>query len=83
MSEWLNETVESVEHSNWLYKFCCFFLGRRKKKLTYSELFMVLYGLNKNGLGPEEAKKFAMEKLVEIYKWNNNKEPDIEENEQR
>ena len=80
---WLEETVESVEHSNWLYKACCWFLLKPKKKLTYSELFMILYGLNKKALGYEDAKKFAFKQLIEVYKWNNNKEPDIENNEQR
>lgn len=79
---WLDETVQSVEHANWLYKACCLFLFKPKKKLTYSELFMVLYGLNQKKLGMENAKKFALKQLIDVYKWNNNKEPDIENNEQ-
>jgi len=80
---WLDEKVESVEHSNWLYKLCCLFLFKPRKKLTYAELFMVLYELNRKALGAEDAKKFSMGVLIETYKWNNNKEPDMSEYEQR
>lgn len=80
--KWLSEKVESVEHANWLYKFFCLITFRRKKKLTYGELFMVYYGLNEKHLGIEKAEKFAMAQIIKAYKWNNKKEPDIEENEQ-
>lgn len=72
--EWLNETVTKVDKSNWLYNFICFCLGRHKRKLTYQELFMVLYGINRGRLGEKKAKKCSMERIIEIYKYlhNNN-----------
>ena len=73
--EWMKEKVPSVPHSNWLYKLCCFLLFKRKAKLNYYELFMILYGINKKGLGIDEAKRFAMAQILKIYKFHNNKLP--------
>ena len=73
---WMNEKIQSVEHSNWLYKLCCFFLGKRKEKLTYEEMFLLLYGLNRNKLGDYKAKFQAMNQILKIYKYQNNKLPD-------
>lgn len=75
-TEWLNETVEKVDKCNWLYKFICFCLGKRKKKLTYQELFLFLYGLNRKKLGERKAKELSMKRIIEIYKYlHDNKLP--------
>lgn len=75
----MDEKIPSLEHGNWLYKICCFALGRRKEKLSYNELFMLLFGLNKRALGDDEAKKYAMNQILKTYKYHNNKLPkDIE-----
>jgi hypothetical protein len=73
--EWMEEPIECLERGNWLYRFVCFFLGKRKKKLTYQEMYMLLYGLNKGKLGEKESKKAAMNRILEIYKWSHNKLP--------
>ena len=79
---WMEETVQSVEHANWLYRFCCFLLGKKKKKLTYKELFLLLYGINRRKMGDKEAKTFAMNQILKTYKFHNNKLPNgIKENE--
>lgn len=75
MGEWLNETVVSVPYYNWLYKIVCFLFGKRKKKMTYQELFLLLYGLNRNKVGDKKAKEMALYKIVEFYKTINNKLP--------
>ena len=78
---WMEEKVNSVEHANWLYNLCCFLLGKRKEKLSYRELFLIIYGLNKRKIGEEEAKKYAINQILKTYKYHNNKLPkDIEEN---
>ena len=80
---WMEDRVQSVEHSNWLYKLCCFFLGRKKTNLTYKELFLVIYGINRRKMGDKEAKTYAMNEILKTYKFHNNKLPNgIEENEQ-
>ena len=48
---------------------------RWKRKLTYKDLFLLLYGVNRNKMGDKEAKEFALYKIVEIYKSLNNKLP--------
>ena len=44
--EWFDEKVERVKDDKFLYKFICFFLGGPKKRLSYKELFILIYGLN-------------------------------------
>ena len=73
--EWLNEKVERVKGSNWLYRFMCFCLCR--KRLTYKQLFLIMYGLNKRRLGEKTAKQLALDRILEIYKsLHNNKLPE-------
>lgn len=73
--EWMDETIDRLENGNWIYKMVCFFLGRRKKKMTYKEMYLLLFGLNKKDLGEEEAKKAALERILKIYKHSHNKLP--------
>jgi hypothetical protein len=70
--EWFNESIAKVEYCNWLYNFICFCTGRRKNKFTYKEMFLFIYGLNRNKLGEKKAKEAAMIRLVQIYKYLNN-----------
>ena len=74
-TEWLEETIEKVNNINWLYKLICFLLFKRKKKLTYKEMYLLLYGLNRRNIGDKEAKQLSMERIIKIYKENNNKYP--------
>lgn len=73
--EWMSETVEKVKKGNWWYKFFCFMMGKRKKKMTYKEVFLLIYGLNKNKLGDKTAKEIALYKILEIYINNHGKLP--------
>ena len=72
---WMEGTVESVPSMNWLYRICCILLFR--KRMTYNELFMLLYGINKRALGEQDAKILAMNQVLKTYKHlNNNKLPE-------
>lgn len=72
--DWFNEKVESLEHNNGLYKFVCFFLG--KKRLSYKELYIILCRLNENKL-KENTKSIVMDNIIKLYYFNNNKMPNI------
>lgn len=71
---WTKEVIEKVPTKQWIYRIACFFLG--KKKLTYQEMFMLLYGVNKKGVGEKAAKEFATQQIIGIYEYNNNKLPE-------
>jgi hypothetical protein len=75
---WTKEEVEFLPVPNWIYRVACFML--RKKKLTYQEVFMLVYGMNKH-LGEKKAKEYAMQKIIWIYELNNNKLPEGVEHE--
>lgn len=70
---WINEKIERLEKNNGLYKFACFFIGR---KLSYKEMYMLLQNINRKKLGDEDSKKFALYQIIEIYKFQNGKLPD-------
>ena len=70
---WMNESVASVPRNNWLYRLSCFFLLR--KRLRYSDLFLILLRLNEKRLGYEESRKRSFQEILRIYKYNNNKLP--------
>lgn len=69
--DWMNERVEKTIDANWLYNTICLFLGRRTKKLTYKELYLILRSINEKKLGEEESDKASLSKVIEIYKYNN------------
>ena len=76
--EWFEEKIEYIEGDKFLYKLVCFCLKGPKKRLSYKELYLLLYGLNRRKLGEENAKKKAMERIIEIYKSHHeNNEPNI------
>lgn len=65
--DWLEDKVERVDKANWLYKILCFISFRQKRKFTYQELFLLLYGLNKQKLGDKIAKVKAAQRIMEIH----------------
>lgn len=76
--EWFDEKIEYIEGDKFLYNLVCFCLKGPKKRLSYKELYLLLYGLNRRKLGEENAKKKAMERIIEIYKSHHeNNEPNI------
>lgn len=77
--EWFEEKIEYIEGDKFLYKFVCFCLKGPKKRLSYKELYLLLYGLNRRHLGEKNAKTRAIERIVEIYKFHHdNNEPNID-----
>jgi len=75
--KWMDEKIDSLPSANWLYKLCCFFLNCRKKKLSYKEFYLILRKLNEKQLGLEESSRFAFQRIIEIYKFQNGKMPDL------
>lgn len=68
--KWVNEKIQSLPKNNGLYKFVCMLLGKRK--LSYKQMYLLLFNINKGKLGEEEAKLAAFNEIVKIYKHNNN-----------
>lgn len=77
--EWFDEKIEKINDDKFLYKIVCFLLGGPRYRLSYKNLYLILYGLNRGKLGEEKAKKKAMERVIKIYKsHHNNNEPNID-----
>ena len=70
--DWMNETIPNLERGNWMYSIICFLMGKRKKKLTYKEYMMLLYGLNRKNLGDGKSIRKAGNKVLELYKYHHN-----------
>lgn len=69
MTEWLQEPIPRLNKMNWLYQLICFLMGKRKSKLTYENMYVLLYGLNRNSVEEEKhAKELAIARVLEIYK---------------
>jgi len=67
--EWTFDEIEKVPTKQWLYRVICFVL--RKKRLTYQEMFLVLYGIFFKKFGEKRSKELAVERLIAIYEFNN------------
>ena len=77
MTSWFDEKIPYFPNGNFIYKIVCFCLGKRKEKLSYKELYLLLKQLNIKALGDKESGRKSMNKLIEIYKYfHNNKLPD-------
>ena len=76
----MEEKVTHVVNNNWLYKIICWFLGKKETKLSYKELYVLIYGLNKRRLGEDQSKAYALGKVMLIYKNLHNKMPNMEKN---
>lgn len=74
--EWFNEKIEYLEGDKFLYRLVCFFIGGPKKRLSYKELYILLYYINKPKLGEKKSKRLSMNKILKIYSYfHNNKIP--------
>ena len=78
--EWINEKVEKIPHYNWFYKLICFLMGKKKKKFSYLDLFLVIYGIHRDKIGEKEAKEVSLNTAIKIYEFNNNRKPNIYKN---
>ena len=70
---WMKEEINFFPGPDWIYRVACFMLG--KKKLTYQQMFLVIYGMNRH-LGEKKAKEYALQRIIGIYEMNNNKLPE-------
>lgn len=71
---WFDEKIDKIKGDRFLYKLICFLIGGPKYRMSYKEMYLLLYGLNRKSLGEKEAKKKSMNRILEIYKTlhNNN-----------
>jgi hypothetical protein len=73
---WMDETVENLPNIQGIYKLFCFLLFKRR--MTYSNLYVLTYALNKNKFKDNELK--LKEKIIKdlalIYYYNNNRLPE-------
>ena len=72
---WMNDTIEKYPGKKWFYKLMCWMLF--KKKLTYSNLYVLSYAFSKNKYVENEIelKEKILKDLALIYYYNNNKLP--------
>lgn len=73
--EWLDEKVERVPKHNTLYRLLC--LLNLKRRFTYKQFYLFYQGLFRNDLGDELANKRALLNIINLYKYNNNKIPEL------
>jgi hypothetical protein len=65
---WFDEKVDKLKRGNWLYKMMCHLCFRAKRKFSYKELYLILVKINEKEIGIDEAKKKALNKILEFYK---------------
>lgn len=75
--KWMEEIVIDVPSNRFLFKLLRFILGKRKKGITYKELY-IFYSNTYNIKGTESSsiKAKAMENVLAIYYYNNKKLPE-------
>ena len=74
--EWFNEKIDKINDDRFIYRIVCFLLGGPKYRMTYKDLYLFLYGINRRRLGEKNAKEKSMNRILEIYKsLHNNKFP--------
>jgi len=74
---WMFETIETIKGHEFFYKLLCFLTFRAKRKMKYSDLFLIYYGIHKRKFGDKKAKERAFDSIVKIYTENNGKKPDM------
>lgn len=70
---WMEEKVEDVPSNKLFFKFWKFITGRRKKGITYKDLYIIythIYDFKKNDISL--IKEMALKNILEIYYYNNN-----------
>lgn len=77
--KWMDEKVTKIDGHNFLYHFICFFMFRLRRKITYKDLFLLFYGLHRNKIGEDNAKKKSLQTVLKIYKENNGDYPKTDE----
>lgn len=70
---WMNEKAPTIKGHEFFYKVICFFTFRARRKLKYSDLYLIYYGIHKRKMGDKKAKVKAFNTVLKIYKENNRK----------
>ena len=72
---WMDEKIDEYPKFNGLYRLFCLMLF--KKRMTYSNLYVLSYALNKNKYKDNELtlKELIIKDLAAIYYFNNKKLP--------
>lgn len=75
--KWMDEIIIDVPSHKKLFKFFRFILGKRKTGITYKELYIFYTNTyNIKGTDPSIIKTKAMENVLAVYYYNNNKLPE-------
>ncbi len=75
--KWMEEIVNSVPSNEILFKIFRFIIGKRKKGVTYKDLYIFYTNTyNIKDTEPSLIKTKAMENVLAIYYYNNNKLPE-------
>ena len=65
-TDWLKEIAVKKGVGPFQFRIVAFLMGRWRKGLTYNDVFLLVYGLNKRKLGDVEAKKVAASAIMEL-----------------
>lgn len=75
--KWMEEIVKDVPSNKRLFKFFRFIIGKRKTGVTYKYLYIFYTNVyNIKGTEPSSIKTKAMENVLAVYYYNNNKLPE-------
>jgi len=72
--EWMRDIIKDVPKNKRIFKICKKIL---RKNLTYNDFYVLVYALNKRKMGIDKSKMYALEKVIDIYKYNNGRLPII------
>ena len=72
---WMDESLEEMPGIQGIYRFFCYLLFKRR--MTYGNVYVLLYALNKNKFKDNEValKEKILKDLAAIYLYNNDKLP--------
>lgn len=74
--KWMEEVVMDVPSNKRLFKFFRFIIGKRKTGITYKDLYIFYTNVyNIKGTDPSNIKTNAMENVLAVYYYNNEKYP--------
>lgn len=75
--KWMEEVVVDVPSNKRLFKFFRFIIGKSKTGVTYKDLYIFYTNAyNIKGTEPSSIKTKAMESILAVYYYNNNKLPE-------
>lgn len=74
--KWMTETIVDVPSNKIFFKIFRFIIGKRKTGVTYKDLYIFYTNVyNIKGTEPLNIKTKALENVLAVYYYNNNKLP--------